>query len=170
VWQAQASRAVVSNDGKTVGDLITRIKQEQSDDQRIIGIEQIRYFRWQANVVARYQFDRATRLNGLAVGTAFRWRSAPVIGFARLGTLVDPSRPFLGSVSTNLDAFVQYNRAIGFANRKYRWSAEVRVKNVFDDRTLAPWIADDDGTGHAIIEERLRPNERQLAVSTSLGF
>src|SRR5262249_53665416 len=121
VWQAQATRAVVSSDGKTVGDLIARIKQEQSDDQRLIGIEQIRYFPWQANLVGRYQFDRATRLNGFAVGSAFRWRSAPVIGFARLGSVLDPTRPFLGSVSTNLDSFVEYSRAISVANRKIRW-------------------------------------------------
>jgi hypothetical protein len=169
-WQAQATRAVVSNDGRTVGDLVTRIKQEQSDDQRIVGIEQIRYFRWQANVVGRYQFDRATHLNGFAVGSAFRWRAAPVIGFARLGSIVDPTRPFFGSVTTNLDSFVEYNRAITVANRKLRWSAQLRVQNVFDDRTLAPWIADDDGTGRAIIQQRLRPSERQLVLSTSFGF
>src|SRR5262249_3236910 len=110
VWSAQAGRAVVSSGGKTVGDLVNGIKQEQSDDQRIIGIEQIRYYRWQTNVVGRYQFDRATRLNGFAVGSAFRWRSAPVIGFARNAALLDPARPFLGSVSTNLDAFVEYGR------------------------------------------------------------
>jgi hypothetical protein len=170
VWQAQSTRAVVSNDGKTVGDLIARIKQEQSDDQRIIGIEQIRYFRWQTNLVGRYQFDRATRFNGFAIGSAFRWRSAPVIGFARNGTLLDPTRPFLGSVSTNLDAFVEYSRALSISNRKLRWTSQVRVQNIFDDRTMAPWIADDDGTGHAIIEERLRPSERQLIVTTSLAF
>jgi hypothetical protein len=35
---------------------------------------------------------------------------------------------------------------------------------------MAPWIADDDGTGHAIIEERLRPSEQQFVLSTSLGW
>jgi len=170
VWLAQANRAVVSSDGKTVGDLVTRIQQEASDDQWIIGIEQVRYFRWQANVVGRYQFAADSPGKGFAVGSAFRWRDAPVIGFARSGTVLDPTRPFHGSVSTNLDAFVEYSRAVAAFGRKLRWTSQVRVQNVLDDRTLQPWIADDDGTGHATVEERLRPNERQFVASTSLAF
>jgi hypothetical protein len=109
-------------------------------------------------------------LKGFAVGGAFRWRNAPIIGFARNGTVVDPTRPFVGSVSTNLDAFVEYNRSVNVLNRKLRWTTQLRVQNVLDDRTLAPWIADDDGTGHPIIQQRLRPGERQFILSSSLAF
>jgi hypothetical protein len=136
----------------------------------VIGIDQIHYYHWQANAIGRYQFDRNSKLKGFALGSAFRWRSAPVIGFARNGTMLDPSRPFLGSVSTNLDAFVEYARVVTAANRKFKWTTQLRVQNALDDRTLAPWIADDDGTGHAVIEERLRPSERQFIASTSLSF
>jgi hypothetical protein len=149
---------------------VTRIKQEASDDQRIIGIEQVRYFRWQTNVVGRYQFDRDSFAKGFAVGGAFRWRNAPVIGFARNGTVLDPSRPFTGTSSTNADAFLEYARPITIRQRKLRWTAQLRVQNALDDRTLLPWIADDDGTGRPIIEERLRPSERQWIVSSSLAF
>ena len=169
-WLAQASRAVVSADGKTVGDLVTLIKQEQSDDQRIIGIRQIRVFEWQASAVGRYQFDRDSRLSGFAVGSAFRWRDAPIIGFARTGTVLDPTRPFRSTPSTNLDGFVEYARTFSAMGRKVRWTAQLRVQNVLDDRTLLPWIADDDGTGHPIVEERLRASERQWVVSSSFGF
>jgi hypothetical protein len=160
----------VSPDGKTVGDLVGLIKQEQSDDQRIIGIRQVRVFEWQANLVGRYQFARETPLKGFAVGGAYRWRNAPVIGFARNGAVLDPTRPFKGSDSSNADAFVEYARTFGASTRKLRWSAQLRVQNVFDDRTLQPWISDDDGTGHPVIEERLRANARQFVLSSTFGF
>jgi hypothetical protein len=169
-WQAKSSQAVVSPDGKTVGDLVTLIKQEQSDDQRIIGIRQVRMFEWQLNVVGRYQFERDSLLKGFAAGGAFRWRNAPVIGFARLGSLLDPTRPFKGSATTNVDAFVDYSRQFTLGGRKLRWTAQLRVQNLLDDRTLQPWISDDDGTGRAVIQQRLRASARQFIVSSTFGF
>ena len=169
-WQAKSSQAVVSPDGKTVGDLVTLIKQEQSDDQRIIGIRQVRMFEWQLNVVGRYQFDRDSLLKGFAAGGAFRWRNAPVIGFARLGSLLDPTRPFKGIATTNVDAFVDYSRQFTLGGRKLRWTAQLRVQNLIDDRTLQPWISDDDGTGRAVTQQRLRASARQFIVSSSFGF
>lgn len=169
-WTAQATRAVVSTDGKTVGDLVTLIKQEESDDRRIIGIRQVRLHEWQANIVGRYQFERDSFLKGFGVGSAFRWRNAPVIGFARLGTLLDPTRPFRSTPSTNLDSFVDYTRSFTTMGRKIRWSAQLRVQNLLDDRTLLPWIAEDDGTGRSVITQRLRPSERQFIVSSTFAF
>ena len=170
LWQAQASRPVVSSDGKTVGDLLTLIKQEESDDRRIIGIRQVRIHEWQANLAGRWQFDRLSWLNGWAAGGAFRWRNAPVIGFARLGTVLDPTRPFRGSPSTNLDGFVEYARTFAAWSRKVRWSLQLRVQNLNDDRTLLPWIAEDDGTGNPLIVQRLRPSARQFVLNTSFAF
>ena len=54
--------------------------------------------------------------------------------------------------------------------RKIRWSAQLRVQNVFDDRTLLPWIAEDDGTGRPIITQRLRPGQQQWVLSSTFGF
>ncbi len=169
-WEAQASRAVVSTDAKTVGDLVNLIKQEESDDRRIIGIRQVRLHEWQANLIGRYQFDRDSVLKGFAAGGAVRWRNAPVIGFARSGTVLDPSRPFRSTPSSNLDVFGEYTRTFAAMGRKVRWSAQLRVQNVFDDRTLLPWIAEDDGTGQPIITQRLRPGARQFVLSSTFGF
>lgn len=169
-WQAQAGRPVASNDGRTVGDLIARIRQEQDDDQRIIGIEQIRYFRWQANLVGRYQFARSGPWGGFAAGGALRWRGAPVIGFARIGSLLNPDRPFLGRVASNLDTFAEYSPGATISGRRIRWLVQLRVQNVLDDRSLAPWIAEDDGTGHAVITQRLRPGGRHVVLASSFGF
>jgi hypothetical protein len=169
-WDAQATRAVVSTDGRTVGELLTLIRREESDDRRIVGIRQVRLHEWQANVVGRYQFSRDSWLKGFAGGGAFRWRNAPVIGFARIGTVLDPTRPFRSTPSTNLDVFSEYARTFPAVGRKIRWSAQLRVQNVFDDRTLLPWIAEDDGTGRPIITQRLRPGQQQWVLSTALGF
>lgn len=169
-WQAQAARAVVSNDARTVGELIALIRQEEGDDRRIIGIRQVRLHEWQANVVGRYQFDRESRLKGFAAGGAVRWRNAPVIGFARTGTVLDPTRPFRSRPSSNLDIFGEYARPFTAIGRKVRWSAQLRVQNVLDDRTLLPWIAEDDSTGRPVITQRLRPGERQFVFSSTLAF
>ena len=169
-WLARAATPVVSADGKTVGDLVARVQQEASDDQRIIGIRQVRVFEWQANAVGRYQFARDSALKGFAVGGAFRWRNAPVIGFARIGAVLDPTRPFYSTSSTNLDTFLEYSRPFTRFGRKVLWSAQLRVQNLFDDRTLLPWIADDDGTGRPIVEERLRASARQLVLSSKFTF
>jgi outer membrane receptor protein involved in Fe transport len=154
----------------TVGQLVGLIKQEESDDRRIIGIRQVRIHEWQASVVGRYQFERESWLKGFAAGGAFRWRNAPVIGFARAGPLLDATRPFRSTPSTNLDAFVEYARPLTAMGRQIRWSAQLRVQNVLDDRTLLPWIAEDDGAGRPIITQRLRPGERQFVLSSSFQF
>jgi len=169
-WEAQASRPVVSLDAATVGQLVSLVRQEESDDRRIIGIRQVRVHEWQANVVGRYQFDRDSIFRGFAAGGAFRWRNAPVIGFARSGTLLDATRPFRSTPSTNLDSFLEYARPFTAMGRKVRWSAQLRVQNVLDDRTLLPWIAEDDGAGQPIITQRLRPGERQFVLSSTLAF
>ncbi|MEO6244208.1 MAG: TonB-dependent receptor plug domain-containing protein [Opitutaceae bacterium] len=169
-WTAQAARAVVSPDGRTVGELIALIKQEEGDDRRIIGIRQVRTHEWQASAVGRYQFERDSVLKGFAAGGAFRWRNAPVIGFARTGTLLDATRPFRSTPSTNLDTFLEYARPFEAMGRKVRWTAQLRVQNLLDDRTLLPWIAEDDGTGRPVIVQRLRPGARQWVLSSTLAF
>lgn len=169
-WEAQSATRVSSADGATVGALVSRIRQEESDDRRVIGILQTRVFEWQTNLVARYQFERPAWLQGFALGSAFRWRNAPVIGFLRAGSLLDPARPIEGVASTNLDLWIDYQRTIALHGRKIRWSAQLRVQNVFDDRTLMPWTADDDGTGHAFIQTRRIPGARMIGLSSSFAF
>jgi outer membrane receptor protein involved in Fe transport len=170
-WVAKAITPVVSTDGKTVGDLVALLQQQESDDHRIIGIRQTRVFEWQANIMGRYQFDRLTPLKGFAVGAAFRWRNAPVIGFARNGALLDPTRPFYSSESSNADAWLEYSHTFGTEKtRKIRWVAQLRVQNLWDDRSLLPWTADDDGTGHMVVFSRRMPGARQFSASSSFSF
>jgi len=160
----------VSPDGRTVGDLVTRIQAQESDDRQLIGIRQTRVFEWQANVVGRYQFERDTWFKGFAVGSAYRWRNAPIIGYARRGAMLDLTRPFHGVASENVDAWLEYGRTLSAINRKFRWVAQLRVQNLFDDRTMLPWTAEDDGTGRMIIFSRRTPGARQLVVSSTFSL
>ncbi|HUR56163.1 MAG TPA: TonB-dependent receptor plug domain-containing protein [Opitutaceae bacterium] len=170
LWLNHASRPVVSPDGRTVGDIVALLKQQESDDRLLIGIRQTRVYEWQANFVGRYQFDRVSFLKGFAVGTAYRWRNAPVIGFARRGTLLDPSRPFFGQMSSNLDGWIEYGRTFEAFRRKVRWNAQLRVQNLLDDRTILPWTAEDDGTGRMIIFSRRMPGARQFVVNSTFAW
>lgn len=169
-WLAAAATPVVSNDGATVGDLVARIQAQASDDAQLIGIRQTRVYEWQTNFVGRYQFDRNSRLKGFAVGTAYRWRNAPVIGFARNGAMLDLTRPYYSVPSSNVDAWLEYSRTFGFANRKVRWVAQLRVQNVWDDRTMLPWTAEDDGAGNRQIFSRRMPGARQFVVSSTFSL
>lgn len=121
-------------------------------------------------IVGRYQFDRDTWRKGLAVGSAYRWRTTPTIGFLRTGTVLDPTRPIHGRGTTNLGAWLDYERALTFGVKKFRWSAQLRVPNVFDDRTVLPWTADDDGSGQPYIQSRRPSGARMFAFSSSIGF
>jgi hypothetical protein len=178
VWQARASTPLLTSlsDGATVGDLIPKIQAEASDDKLVIGQKQTRVYEWQTNLITRYQFDRASTLKGLAVGTALRWRTAPIIGYYRTPTvntplgLLDPSRPIMGVPSTNGDAWLDYGRTFTVANRKVRWSAQLRVQNFWNDRTAMPWSSDVDNAGNVFMQQRRAPGERQYILSSTFEF
>jgi hypothetical protein len=173
IWLARGSTRLTSSlaDGATVGDLVQRIKAEESDDRRVIGIKQTKVYEWQANFVGRYQLPRDSVLKGFAVGSTFRWRSSPVIGFYRLdNTVLDPSRPIKGATSTNADGWLEYGRQFTFTGRKIRWNAQLRVQNLFDDRTLQLWQADVDNSGVVYIQQRRAPGQRQYVLSSTFDF
>jgi outer membrane receptor for ferric coprogen and ferric-rhodotorulic acid len=169
-WLARGSTPVSSPDGSTVSALVARLQQEESDQLRVIGTRQTRVYEWQANFVGRYQLDGVLPWKGFAAGSALRWRNAPVIGFARTGTLLDATRPFKGRPFSNADAWIEYVRTLTLRERKVRWSTEVRAQNLADNRGLQLWTATDDGTGHPFIEQRRTPGERQISLSTSFSL
>jgi hypothetical protein len=157
--------------GATVGDLTTVVTNEAGNDKHPIGIRPTRSSEWQFSGVARYRFDPGTsRLKGFAVGSAFTWRDEPVIGYkVRPGTaLFDISQPFFGAKTLNVDAWVEYSRVI--FQKRIRWESQLRVQNVFNDRSVAPWTALDDGTGGRFVEQRLMPNALGVSLSSKFSF
>ena len=178
VWQAKGSTPLLTStsDGRTVSDLIPKIQAEASDDLLVIGQKQTRVYEWQTNLITRYQFDKQTALRGFAVGTAFRWRDSPIIGYYRTPTvntplgILDPSRPIKGTVSTNADGWIDYGRTFTVANRKVRWSGQFRIQNLWNDRTALPWSADVDNAGVVFLQQRKTPGERQFILSSTFEF
>ncbi len=170
-WRAKAATAVNSTLGATVGELATLVTNEAANDKLSIGIRQTRSSEWQFSGVGRYRFDpAASRLKGFAVGTAFLWRDEPVIGYrVRPGSpLFDITQPFYGAKTFNLDAWVDYSRALW--QRRVRWEAQLRVQNVLNNRTVAPWTALDDGTGGRFVEQRLLPSALGVSLSSTFRF
>lgn len=178
IWQANAALPLRGSlsDGATVGDLIPKIKAEASDDRLVIGIKQSRVFEWQGNLITRYQFDKASALNGFAVGTAVRWRNAPTIGYYRIATpntpsgVLDPTRPIKGLSSSNVDAWLDYNRTFKVAARKVRWVAQFRVQNLLDDTTPMRWVADVNDNGDVLMQQRKPLGAIQYSLSSAFEF
>lgn len=170
VWEAYAA-ANPGPVGNAITGLIDSIRAEEADDHALVGIRQTRTYEWQVNMVGRYKLDDfMPPLKGFAVGAAWRWRDAPVIGFARTGTILDGTKPFYGESTSNLDLWVDYSRSFVVRGHRYRWSAQLRCQNVLDDESLVPWTAVDDGTGHAQIRHRRTPGDRSFAFTSSLTF
>lgn len=169
-WQAKASTPVNSTLGATVGQLATLVANEAANDRITIGIRQTRSSEWQFSGVGRYRFDPTTRLKGVALGSAFTWRDEPVIGYkVRPGTaLFDITQPFFGAKTFNVDAWVEYSRAI--LQKRVRWESQLRVQNVLDTRNPSPWTALDDGTGGRFVEQRLMPNALGVSLSSKFSF
>ena len=167
-WAAKAATPVVSNNGATVGDLVAQIQKQLADDLSAVGGYQTRTFGWQANGIARWQLDGVLPVKGWAVGTAYRWRAAPIIGYAKKGAVLDITRPYKGAITTNLDLWTDYARTIG--RGKIKWTLQLRVENALNENDLVPWQAYDDGTGGRFVTARLTPRERKFVASTSFAF
>ena len=84
--------------------------------------------------------------------------------------MLDPSRPIDGRAATNLDAWLDYGRSFTVANKKVRWSGQVRVQNVWNDRTAQPWSADVDNNGTVYLQQRKTPGERQFILSSTFSY
>lgn len=170
-WRAKASTPVANTAyGTTVGQVVTAITNEMANDRLLFGIRQTRSAEWQFSGMGRYRFAPASRLAGFAVGSSFVWRDEAVIGYkVRPGTtLFDITQPFFGAKTFNLDAWVDYSRAL--LRKRIRWEAQLRVQNVLDDRSPKPWTALDDGTGGRFVEQRLLPNALGVSLSSKFSF
>ena len=169
-WQAKSALPVNSTLGATVGALSTLVTNEAANDKLTLGIRQTRSSEWQFSGVARYRFDPASRFKGFALGNAFTWRDEPVIGYkVRPGTpLFDITQPFFGAKTFNVDAWLEYSRVI--LKKRIRWESQLRVQNILNTRSVAPWTALDDGSGGRFVEQRLLPSALGISLSSTFRF
>lgn len=101
-----------------------------------------------ANVVSMYRFTEG-RLKGLSATGAVRWRPPVIIGYPSMtlpdGTMTyDISRPFRGEREIATDVGLAYRGRIS-AFGGLRYTAQLNVRNVFDDGPLVPYRADTAG-------------------------
>jgi len=104
--------------------------------------------KWRLNVVTNYTFTSGI-LRNLNIGGAVRWQDKTAIGYYPKYNsdadiwVTDVERPIYGPSETNYDAWIGYERPIG---RKYVWSIQLNVRDLFADDELIPILANPDGT------------------------
>jgi hypothetical protein len=105
--------------------------------------------KYRANLVTTYDF-KTGRFKGLSVGGAARWQDKPLLGFKKvflaapvLNWVDDLSSPIYGSSETNYDAWVSYSRRV---NKRFVYSVQLNVRNIFGDRKLIAVTANPDGS------------------------
>src|SRR5258708_559795 len=137
IWLANAAVPVVDPNGNNVGALVNLIKKAPFNNNHHIAIKSTHTYISQTNFIARYHFHKETMLKGFAIGSAARWRSAPVIGFASIAypsTVYDLNRPFKGNETWNLDSWLEYKRVVSLGGKKIGWNVQGRVQNLLRDR------------------------------------
>lgn len=115
------------------------------------------------NLIANHRFEGV--LHGFSLGGAVRWRSADTIGYRGManplvptsGLLVqDVSKPIRGPEDFATDGWLNYAREIKLGGRKYTWTAQLNVRNVFNHGGIVPVSAYATGvySGYTRLEPR----------------
>lgn len=73
-------------------------------------------------------------------------------------------------IPTQAGEGLDYSRTFIVAERKVRWAGQVRVQNLWNDRTALPWSADVDHAGSVFFMQRKTPGERQFILSSTIEF
>ena len=104
--------------------------------------------RWRLNFVTNYTFISGA-LRNFNVGGAVRWQDKTAIGYypeynsdANIW-VTDVTRPIYGPAEINYDAWIGYERKLG---KKYVWSVQLNVRDLFSEDELIPIQANPDGT------------------------
>gem|GEM_PF-7029457 len=54
--------------------------------------------------------------------------------------------------------------------KRIRWESQLRVQNIRNTRSVAPWTALDDGSGGRFVEQRLLPSALGISLSSTVRF
>ncbi len=144
IWAANADLMGPDSTNTTIGSRYLAIIQtlnqmKQADGQRVENGRD-----WRINLVTRYAFTEG-RLRGGFVGGGYRYRSPQVLGYLASmvpnefplpgspSELLVPAReaPIKGKVLSETELFLGYSRRLG---RKVTWSAQLNIRNIFDQR------------------------------------
>lgn len=124
--------------------------------------------KWHFNAVTNYRFSSGA-LKGLGLGGAIRWMDRSTIGYyprynpEANAWVNDLSRPIKGPSEQYIDAWISYQREIG---RRYTWSVQLNVYNLFGDDKMIPTQANPDGT---LAQVRI-PADTTWSLTNSIRF
>jgi len=54
--------------------------------------------------------------------------------------------------------------------KRIRWESQLRVQNIRNTRSVAPWTTLDDGSGGRFVEPRLLPSALGISLSSTFRF
>lgn len=150
--------------------MYTFIKQLQgrSDD---------RAHKWRVNVLSNYHFTQGF-LKGFSVGGAMRWRSSVAVGYYGkqnpfqpddpTAFMPDLARPIYGPSEMFIDGWARYDRDVMVAGKKFGYSVQVNVQNVFDHSPIIITGRNYDLAATPSGYQKLDP--RKITLSNTLKF
>ena len=124
--------------------------------------------KWNFKLIGNYRFDKGF-LNGFNVGGAFRWASAPIVGYGikkdtvwgNQAWVFDIENPYYGDADSHYDAWVGYQHKL---TEKVDWRVQLNLRNVGEKAHLVTTSVEPDGS---IAQQRI---ENGMTYDLSLKF
>jgi iron complex outermembrane receptor protein len=132
---------------------------------------------WRASLLTDYRFTKGA-LKGVAVGGAWRWRSAAAIGYYGMqnpyqpndptALMPDLSRPIKGSSESFVDAWVRYGRNLTVAGKRLGYTVQLNVQNLVNHSPIVVTARNYDRVGTPSNYQKLDPIK--ITLSNTLKF
>jgi len=135
---------------------------------KLTGADMPELRKWNFKLIGNYRFDKGA-LNGVNVGGAFRWASAPIVGYGikkdtvwgQEAWVFDTEQPLRGDADAHYDAWVGYQHKL---TDKVDWRLQLNLRNVGEKVHLVTVSKEPDGS---IAQQRI---ENGMTYDVSLKF
>lgn len=156
---------------RTVQDVVDDIDRKVLYHESQIGGQLLRSSRWAWNLISTYRFQNDGFFRNFVIGTAFRWRQAPSLGYPEdLEGNFDTSRTFKGKDDLTADVWFRKPFRIGRGQDSKVINVTLRVRNVFDDGPFIDRTGVDDGSGNLVILQRTLKPPRSFQLEVGMRF
>ena len=154
-------------DGDTVAQTLAELDDAVALSLAEEGRQALGQRRWGVNVITNYSFGKEGRLAGWSVGSAARWRSKPVIGYAvTAGGEFINTAPFFGEEQIVVNSWIGHRLKLKRLGIDFR----LGIDNIFSDNEPYLYRALDGGNGRPIPTVRLKPVQRTFTFSASFKY
>ena len=170
-YQSQDQSLTRTNGTTTLGTYVQDMQAEYALMNTRENVQVFPASKYSASGTAKYTFDRASALKGLAAGGTVRWSSAPIIGyFLQENGSFDINRYTRGDERFNTDIFVSYQRRLV---RGIEWKIQLNISNLLDEDDPYPINARNvsSAADSAWAYTTYRPQDgRVIALTNSFTF